>query len=51
LSAGMTINRTEKKKIKKIPPPPKKKTFMPENFPSGQFLRKADKCFDVCIVN
>ncbi len=24
---------------------------MPENFPIGQFLRKADKCFGVCIVN
>jgi hypothetical protein len=24
---------------------------MPENFPVGQCLRKADKCFCVCIVN
>ncbi len=24
---------------------------MPENFPAGQFLRKADKCLGVCIVN
>jgi hypothetical protein len=23
---------------------------MPENFPAGQLLRKANKCFDVCIV-
>ncbi len=25
--------------------------LMPENFPAVQFLRKADKRFDVCIVN
>jgi hypothetical protein len=24
---------------------------MPENFPAGQFLRKADKWLGVCIVN
>jgi hypothetical protein len=24
---------------------------MPENFPAGQFLRKADKRFDACIIN
>jgi hypothetical protein len=24
---------------------------MPGNFPAGKFLRKADKCFSVCIVN
>jgi hypothetical protein len=24
---------------------------MPENFPAGQFLTKADKAFAVCIVN
>ncbi len=24
---------------------------MPENFPAGQFLRKADKYFGVCKVN
>ncbi len=24
---------------------------MPENFPGGQFFRKADKCFGVCMVN
>jgi len=24
---------------------------MTENFPTGYFLRKADKCFGVCIVN
>jgi hypothetical protein len=25
--------------------------LMPTNFPEGKFLRKADKCFVVCIVN
>ncbi len=25
--------------------------LMPENYPARQFLRKADKCFGVCIVN
>jgi hypothetical protein len=25
--------------------------LMPENFPAGQFLRKAKKCFGVCRVN
>jgi hypothetical protein len=25
--------------------------IIPENFPAGQFLRKADKCIGVCIVN
>ncbi len=25
--------------------------LMPENFPAGQFLRKADKCFGVFLVN
>jgi hypothetical protein len=24
---------------------------MPKNFPAGQFLRKANKCFGVCKVN